>query len=102
MIPERLRRYFASSAMWASFVLLYVAFAGILLLGLILMAQSWWSAVGRHGSAWVLGYKSARVILIALAFVFLAAQPVIQLFSRPKKDAGWRVERRSGERARKE
>jgi hypothetical protein len=96
MVPEIVRRFIASALIWGSFFLMYALVVGVLGLGICFTGETWWLNFRRQASGWVMAYQSARVILLAVALIFVLAQPLIQLGGSRKKDRAWKDERRSG------
>lgn len=96
MIPEVIRRFIASSVIWAVFFLMYALVVGVLVLGICFTAETWWIHFQGHASNWVMAYQSGRVILLTIALIFVLAMPLSGLGQGRSKSQQWRDERRSG------
>lgn len=100
MIPEIVRRFITSALLWCTFVALYLLVVGVLGLGVWFSSESWFEKYRHQATWWTMTLESARVILLALALVFVVALPLSQLIGRWGKSASWRDERRSGSKDR--
>jgi hypothetical protein len=96
MILEFLRRIISSTIIWCVFLVMYLAVLGVLGLGVFLTGQIWWLKFHQHATDWVMAYQCGRVILLAVAFVFVLVQPFLHLKEERKRLDSWRHERRSG------
>jgi hypothetical protein len=96
MIPEILRRFIASTLIWFTFFAMYVLAVGVLGLGVYFTGESWWAKYRQQASWWTMAFQSGRVILLALALIFVLALPLTHIFGEWRKGQSWRDERRSG------
>ena len=90
-----IRRAIVSRIIWLIILLFFLAALGAMVLGIWFTETSLREAMDRHAVWWVIALDGAKVGGLIVAFVFVAAQPLIALTERGKS-ALWRQDRRSG------
>jgi hypothetical protein len=93
-LSTEIRRAIVSRLIWLTILLAFLAGLALLGLGIWFSEISLEGAMDRHAVWWVVGLEGAKVAALVVAFVFVAAQPLIALVERGKS-ALWRHGRRS-------
>jgi hypothetical protein len=94
-LSTEIRRAIVSRLIWLIILLAFLAALALLGLGIWFSEISLQGALDRHAVWWVVALEGAKVGGLIVAFVFVAAQPLIALVERGKS-ALWRHGRRSG------
>jgi hypothetical protein len=90
----RLRNKLSSLVLWCALLVLYLWGAVMLVIGLVLASRVWWAAVHQHSSLWVMGTKTAELLVIVVGLILILIIPVFRHQSVGRSGT-WRTGRRS-------
>lgn len=79
--------------LWSVFLLLYLGGAVMLVIGLVLASRAWWAVIHQHASLWVLGSKTAEVLVLGTGFLLILIIPVFH-HRTVGRSGTWRTSRR--------
>ena len=74
----RLRNKLSSLVLWCALLVLYLWGAVMLVIGLVLASRVWWAAVHQHSSLWVMGTKTAELLVIVVGLILILIIPVFR------------------------
>jgi len=98
-IIERFRHNLSAFVLWCAFLGLYLGGAVLLVIGLVLAAQTWWTLIHQHAGWWAVSTKTAEIFVLAVGFLLILIIPFLQ-HQATDRTILWRTERRSGMKGR--
>lgn len=78
LVTESFRHNLSALVLRCVFVVLYLGGALLLLSGLILTAQAWWTLVHRHGALLAISSTTAEIFVLAAAFFSILIIPHLE------------------------
>ena len=72
----QIRNKLSALVLWTVFLLLYLGGAVMLVTGLILASRAWWVVIHQHTSIWILGRKTAQVVVLGMGFLLILIVPI--------------------------
>ncbi|MGA8184265.1 MAG: hypothetical protein WB819_11565 [Terriglobia bacterium] len=90
----RLRNTLSALVLWCVFLVLYLGGTVMLVIGLVFASRMWWAAIHQPSSLWVIGTKTAELLVMAVGLIQVLIVPVFHHQSVDRSGT-WRTGRRS-------
>lgn len=74
----RMRSKLSVLVLWCVFLVLYLGGTVMLAIGLALALRIWWAAFSQHASLWVMGAKTAEVVVLGAGLLLILIVPLLR------------------------